>query len=132
MLAVARALIPGCRLLVLDEPSLGLAPLVVDEVYHVLSQVKESGVAVLVVEQFVRKALGLADVAYVMARGQVVLARDAAQLRALPSDVLDAYLGTRGQATGRKDAAGAGVTLGGGTDASSAMTATAVPRPSRA
>ena len=73
MLGVARALIGRPRLLVLDEPSLGLAPVVVDEFYGQLARLRERGVTILLVEQHVERALRLADVAHVLNLGELVV-----------------------------------------------------------
>ncbi|MQA87636.1 MAG: ATP-binding cassette domain-containing protein [Streptosporangiales bacterium] len=82
MLAMARALGADPALLLLDEPSMGLAPLVVDELYEVIAQLSASGVAVLVVEQFAGRALGVAEYAAVMRGGRVVAMGE-------PADVQD-------------------------------------------
>jgi branched-chain amino acid transport system ATP-binding protein len=73
MVAIGRALMARPRLLLLDEPSLGLAPVVVDEVYDAIASIAGSGVSVLVVEQDVRRALAVADRAYLLSEGRVVL-----------------------------------------------------------
>jgi branched-chain amino acid transport system ATP-binding protein len=73
MLALGRALMAKPRLLLLDEPSLGLAPLVVQEVFRIISELKASGVSILLVEQNARAALGVADYGYVMETGGAVL-----------------------------------------------------------
>jgi len=92
MLAIGRALMASPKLLVLDEPSLGLAPQIVAQVYVVLGQLKAEGQAILLVEQTVGKALALSDRAYVLDRGRVVLCGRCAEVK---SDKLlrDAYLG---------------------------------------
>jgi branched-chain amino acid transport system ATP-binding protein len=92
MLAIGRALMSAPRLLLLDEPSLGLAPQVVAQVYAVLGQLKAAGQAILLVEQAVGKALSLSDRAYVLERGRIVLSGPCEQVR---NDKLlrDAYLG---------------------------------------
>ena len=73
MLAIARAMLSKPRLLMLDEPSLGLAPTIVDKVYHLLGQIRAQGVALLVVEQNAARAFALADRACVMSRGVFTL-----------------------------------------------------------
>jgi branched-chain amino acid transport system permease protein len=92
MLAIGRALMARPRLLMLDEPSLGLAPLIVREVFHVVSSLREHGVSVLLVEQNARAALQVADRGYVLETGSVVLA---GQAHALLRDqrIIDTYLG---------------------------------------
>ena len=73
MLALGRALMSQPRLLMLDEPSLGLAPLIVREIFHTITALKESGVSILLVEQNARAALQVADYAYVLETGESVL-----------------------------------------------------------
>jgi branched-chain amino acid transport system ATP-binding protein len=73
MLAIGRALMSRPRLLMLDEPSAGLSPVLVDRVLVVVRRLRESGTAVLLVEQLIEKALGLADRVYALARGSIVL-----------------------------------------------------------
>ena len=92
MLAIARALMAKPRLLLLDEPSLGLAPILVNRIFAVISRLKETGVTILLVEQNARKALEIADRAYVMETGRVILAGDARELAANP-EIEKAYLG---------------------------------------
>ena len=92
MLAIARALMAKPRLLLLDEPSLGLAPMLVNRIFAVISRLKESGVTILLVEQNARKALEIADRAYVMETGRVILEGDARELAANP-EIEKAYLG---------------------------------------
>ncbi|HUF91350.1 MAG TPA: ABC transporter ATP-binding protein [Candidatus Limnocylindria bacterium] len=95
MLAIARALMSRPRLLALDEPSLGLAPRMVDELLGVVRRLHAEGVTVLLVEQHVAKALALADDAYVLERGRIVLHGPAPTL--LASDqIRAAYLGALG------------------------------------
>jgi branched-chain amino acid transport system ATP-binding protein len=92
MVAVARAMMSGPRLLMLDEPSLGLAPRMVDELLAIVRRIAAQGVTVLMVEQNVRKALQAADRGYVLERGRIVAAGEAQEL--LRSDVIrQAYLG---------------------------------------
>ena len=92
MLAIARALMAKPRLLLLDEPSLGLAPMLVNRIFSVISRLKETGVTILLVEQNARKALEIADRAYVMETGRVILEGDARELAANP-EIEKAYLG---------------------------------------
>jgi branched-chain amino acid transport system ATP-binding protein len=82
MLAIARALILNPQLLILDEPSQGLAPLIVQEVFRVVNSAREEGIAVLLVEQNVRAATEIADRAYVLDDGRVVYAGGAAEFAA--------------------------------------------------
>ena len=92
MVAVARAMMSGPRLLMLDEPSLGLAPRMVDELLAIVQRIAAQGVTVLMVEQNVRKALQIAQRGYVLERGRIVASGAAADL--LQSDVVrQAYLG---------------------------------------
>ncbi len=98
MLAIGRALMARPRLLLLDEPSLGLAPLMVQEIYRILRGLKGEGMGLLLVEQNARMALSVADQALVLEAGEVVLGGPAAALREDPR-VAEAYLGL-----GRKEA----------------------------
>ncbi len=92
MLAVAQGLVRRPRLLMLDEPSAGLSPLLVDRVLAVTGRLRESGVAVLLVEQLIDKVLAFADRIYAMARGRIVL--EAATGEAdLPHRLEHAYFG---------------------------------------
>ena len=85
MLAIARALMARPRLLLLDEPSMGLAPLLVQEIYRAIRQINQSGVSVLLVEQNTHMALTLADRGYVMDNGEVVLEGPASRLADHPA-----------------------------------------------
>lgn len=92
MLVIGRALMAAPRLLLLDEPSLGLAPLIIQSVFAALRDIKEDGVTMLLVEQNVREGLGLADRAYVLENGQIV--REGTGPELLDDDqVQAAYLG---------------------------------------
>jgi branched-chain amino acid transport system ATP-binding protein len=92
MLAIGRALLVGPSLLILDEPSLGLAPRIVGEVAQVIREVRERGVSVLLIEQNAALALELADYGYVLENGKVVLDGDPAELADDP-DFQEFYLG---------------------------------------
>ena len=92
MLAIGRALMARPRLLLLDEPSLGLAPLLVERIFDVIARLKSERVTLLLVEQNARMALEVADRAYVMETGRIKLTGSAAELAANP-DVERAYLG---------------------------------------
>lgn len=96
MLAVARALMAKPRLLMLDEPSLGLAPLIVREIFRVVGELKKTGVSILLVEQNARAALQVADYAYVLETGEVALEGPSAQLVDDPK-VVQSYLGLGGK-----------------------------------
>jgi branched-chain amino acid transport system ATP-binding protein len=82
MLAIGRALILNPRLLILDEPSQGLAPLIVQDVFKVVAAARQEGISILLVEQNVRAAVGIADRAYVLDDGRVVFAGKAAEFAA--------------------------------------------------
>lgn len=92
MLAVGRALMGKPKVLMLDEPSLGLAPLVVREVFHTIMRLRESGVSILLVEQNARAALQVADYGYVLEMGEVRLEGKASELLHDPR-VIESYLG---------------------------------------
>lgn len=92
MLAVGRALMSGARLLLLDEPSLGLAPLIVDEVYVQLSLLHEQGLTLIVVEQQIQRVLNLADSAIVLNLGEVVL-REEPEVLAKDPRLVATYMG---------------------------------------
>ena len=92
MLAIGRALMSKPRLLLLDEPTLGLAPLVIAQIFDIIRTIRDNGVTVFLVEQNANKALGVADRGYVLENGHVVLADTGANLLA-NDDVRKAYLG---------------------------------------
>jgi branched-chain amino acid transport system ATP-binding protein len=94
MLAVARGLMARPRVLLLDEPSLGLAPILVREIFGAIERLRAQGVTVLLVEQMAAQALALADRAYVLDRGRITLEGSAREIRSNPA-VIDAYLGRR-------------------------------------
>jgi len=97
MLAVGRALMSRARLLLLDEPSMGLAPMLVREIFRVIRRLNEAGVTILLVEQNARLALEVAHRAYILETGEVVLAGASRELRDHPQ-VREAYLGGHGPA----------------------------------
>lgn len=92
MLAVGRALMAKPQLLMLDEPSLGLAPRIVREIFHIIARLRQSGVSILLVEQNARAALQVADYGYVLETGAVVLEGPAKDLAGNPR-VIESYLG---------------------------------------
>ena len=92
MLAVARALVTDPRIILLDEPSQGLAPLVVEELIRIIGRLRGEGVSVLLVEQNLKLAEALADVVYVMVKGQTVYRAPLAQFAAEREDVKTRYL----------------------------------------
>ena len=92
MLAIARALMRKPRLLLLDEPSLGLAPLIVERIMEIIRQIRDEGITILLVEQNAQAALELADYGYVIETGKVILEDNAKALLENPK-VKEAYLG---------------------------------------
>ena len=92
MLAVGRALMTRARLMLLDEPSMGLAPLLVREIFRVIQRINQQGTAILLVEQNALMALEVAHRAYILETGEIALAGQASELRHHPK-VLEAYLG---------------------------------------
>lgn len=92
MLAIARALMAKPRLLLLDEPSMGLAPIIVREIFSILHTINQAGITILLVEQNVRLALAIASYAYVLEAGRIALADSGENLLHNPS-VIAAYLG---------------------------------------
>ena len=95
MVALARALVARPKLLLLDEPSLGIAPIIMQQIFASLAELKSSGVTMLLVEQNMSLALDLADRAYVLRTGEVSLEGDARELKANYEEVAAAYLGAR-------------------------------------
>lgn len=92
MLALGRALVAQPKLMMLDEPSMGLAPVLVNEVFAIIKELKAEGKTILLVEQNARKALDVADYAYVLERGQIAKSAPARDLRD-DAEVIEAYLG---------------------------------------
>jgi branched-chain amino acid transport system ATP-binding protein len=100
MLALGRALMAKPRLLLLDEPSLGLAPKIVRDVFRIVADLKKTGVSILLVEQNARAALQVADYGYVLEAGEIATEGPAADLAASPR-VIETYLGFSGTERGR-------------------------------
>ncbi len=94
MLAVGRALMSAPKLLMLDEPSLGLAPLVVRDIFLIIERLRAQGTSILLIEQNARAALAVSDHAYVLETGSIVLEGPAARLAVDPR-VIDTYLGSQ-------------------------------------
>ncbi len=92
MLAVARGLMSKPKILLLDEPSMGLAPIIVDQIYDLIRQIRDRGITVLLVEQNAKKALGICDYAYVLENGAISLSGTGEELLN-SDDVRKAYLG---------------------------------------
>jgi branched-chain amino acid transport system ATP-binding protein len=91
MLSLVRTFLTSPKIVVVDEASLGLSPLLVDQVFETLRQIVAAGTALLLVEQYVTRALELADTAYIMNRGQIVFSGAAADLKG--EEVFERYLG---------------------------------------
>ena len=92
MLAVGRALMTKPKLLMLDEPSLGLAPLVIKDIFSIIGEIKEAGVNVLLIEQNAKAALEISDLAYVMETGEITMSGKGKDLLT-DERVKKAYLG---------------------------------------
>ncbi len=105
MLAIARALVAEPTVMLMDEPSMGLAPKIVDEVFRVIGEIRASGTTVVLVEQNARRALRAADHGYVLQTGEVVRSGPAADLLA-DERIVEAYLGVDGTSTGRRSTPG--------------------------
>lgn len=98
MLAIARALLSKPKLILLDEPSMGLAPLIVADIFKIIKEIKESGTTVLLVEQNAKQALKIADYGYVMETGKIIIEGKASDLLEDPR-IVEAYLGRKSTAT---------------------------------
>ena len=94
MISIGRGLMAAPRLLMIDEPSLGLSPLYVKENFAIIRRINQAGVSVLLVEQNVRQTLDIADYGYVLSQGRVAAAGDARTLRE-NAQVREAYFGKR-------------------------------------
>ena len=94
MLAIARALLSKPKLLLLDEPSMGLAPLIVAEIFNIIKEIKDAGTTVLLVEQNAKQALKIADYGYVMETGKIIIEGKASDLLEDPR-IVEAYLGRK-------------------------------------
>jgi branched-chain amino acid transport system ATP-binding protein len=92
MLAIGRAMMCHPKLLLLDEPSMGLSPILVDQVFEIIKQLRDEGTTILLVEQNAGKSLAISDRAYVLEIGEIVLSGTGAELAA-SEDVKKAYLG---------------------------------------
>jgi branched-chain amino acid transport system ATP-binding protein len=105
MLAISRGLMAGPRLLLLDEPSLGLAPLLVREIFGIIEALRREGRTILLVEQMANLALRIADRAYVLEHGRITLTGPAREVATHPA-VVRAYLGSRAAATRAREQEG--------------------------
>jgi len=94
MLAIARALLSKPKLLLLDEPSMGLAPKIVADIFRIIKEIKDTGTTVLLVEQNAKQALRIADYGYVMETGKIIIEGGASQLLQ-DSRIVEAYLGRK-------------------------------------
>ena len=94
MLAIARALLSKPKLLLLDEPSMGLAPKIVADIFRIIKDIKDTGTTVLLVEQNAKQALRIADYGYVMETGKIIIEGEASQLLQ-DSRIVEAYLGRK-------------------------------------
>ena len=106
MLALGRAMMADCRVILLDEPSMGLSPLLVKEVFRVIKEINAKGTTILLVEQNANMALKIANRGYVLENGRIVLEGSAAQLAGDPR-VKQAYLGGEEGNAGRREMRGA-------------------------
>ena len=94
MLAIARALLSRPKLLLLDEPSMGLAPLVVADIFKIIKEINEAGTTVLLVEQNARQALRVSDYGYVLETGKIIAEGKSKDLLTDPR-IMEAYLGRK-------------------------------------
>ena len=101
MLAIGRAMMANPKLLILDEPSLGLAPLLVEQIRDIIVDINKSGVSVLLIEQNAAMALSIADYGYIMENGKIVLDGEASKLRE-DEDVQEFYLGLHTDESGER------------------------------
>ncbi len=101
MLALARGLMARPRVLLLDEPSLGLSPLLIQQIFEAIGRLRSEGLTILLVEQMAAQALALADRAYVLERGRITLEGPSADIRQNPA-VIQAYLGRTRRPSGRE------------------------------
>ena len=92
MLAIGRAIMSKPTMMLLDEPSMGLSPILVQEIFSIIQEINKDGVTILLVEQNAKMALELANRAYVMETGRIVMSGDASEL-AQNDRISDAYLG---------------------------------------
>ena len=92
MLAISRALMTKPKMIIMDEPSMGLSPKLVDEVFGIIQKVSRIGIPIFLVEQNLKKALSIADRGYILNRGKIVL-QDSAQNLLQNENVIRAYLG---------------------------------------
>ena len=93
MLAICRGLMCAPKLLILDEPSLGLAPIIVAEIFRLIARLREQGISVLLAEQNAYQSLAMADRGYVLENGRIVLSGSGSELLRSP-EVVDRYLGS--------------------------------------
>ena len=98
MLAIARAILSKPKLLLLDEPSMGLAPLIVADIFKIIKEIKDAGTTVLLVEQNAKQALKIADYGYVMETGKIIIEGKASNLLEDPR-IVEAYLGRKSTST---------------------------------
>lgn len=98
MLAIARALLSKPKLILLDEPSMGLAPLIVAEIFEIIKEINQDGTTVLLVEQNAKQALKIADYGYVMETGKIIIEGNASDLLQ-DERIVEAYLGRKSTAT---------------------------------